>query len=175
MKHAYKKIEQEDGVFRIRQLRADGTHRWVDPDYPGYLSALAAGEVETVSYVSPPELSLDEQKAGRIAHVDAKSIALLGSGFRYGGKTFDIISDQERWKELLLAAVGELLTYPVTVYARDKSSLQLADLFGVKEFCAAFMEARESVLAPGRVLKEQMAAATSVAELAVIIDRRNKG
>jgi hypothetical protein len=176
MPHTYT-IRETATTPRVTQHPSTGGRdRSVGSDHPDLLAAIAeAGEprVERVAYVPPTPPTIDELKAGRIAEVDAKSLELLAAGFTFSGVTFDIRTDQERWKELMLAATSGLIPYPVSVYGMDKeSTVSLADLTAVKQFVGSYMAAREGVLAPGRVLKAAMTAATTEAELAAIIDER---
>ena len=117
-------------------------------------------------------ITLDQAKKKKIREIDNKSVMLLEGGFVYDTKTFDIINDEERWKELLLAANAGLLVYPVNVYAKDKTSISIADLPEVTAFCGAFMMGRESILQPGRILKEQVMACVTKEEVNAIIDDR---
>jgi len=176
MAHTYRLTESSTGSWSATQHAMQGGTYKRDMDYPDLVLALAeAGEprIARVPYVPPTPPTLEQLKAGRIAEVDTKSIDLLASGFSFGGVTFDITTDQERWKELMLAATSGLIPYPVTVYGQDKeSTASLADLTAVKQFVGSYMAAREGVLAPGRVLKAAMTAATTVEKLAAIIDER---
>jgi hypothetical protein len=106
------------------------------------------------------------------ARVDARSQELLANGFVFADLTFDILQDQERWKELMLAATAGLIAYPVTVYAQDKQSTTLADLNAVKAFVGAYMQARETVLAAGRATKASARALETAAEIDALEDPR---
>lgn len=117
-------------------------------------------------------MTLDQAKKKKIREIDNKSVVLLESGFTYSSKIFDIVNDEERWKELLLAATAGLVSYPINVYAKDKTSISLADITEVTAFIGAFMATREGILQPGRVLKEQVAACTTKTEVDAIIDNR---
>ena len=176
MAHTYKLTESSTGAWSaIQHAMQGGTYKRA-MDYPDLVLALAeAGEprITRIPYTPPTPPTLEQLKADRITEVDAKSIDLLASGFSFGGVTFDITTDQERWKELMLAATSGLIPYPVTVYGQDKeSTISLPDLTAVKQFVGSYMAAREGVLAPGRVLKAAMTAATTAEELAAIIDER---
>lgn len=115
---------------------------------------------------------LIQKKNKKIAEIDSKSITLLENGFTYGGETFDILNDEERWKELLLAATSGILPYPKTLYSKEKVGVVVGDLNEVKAFCGAFMAAREGVLDPARALKEQVMACTTEEEVDLIEDSR---
>ena len=132
------------------------------------------------TYLLEPKTSEEEiaaeklkiKKEEKINEIDIKSISLLEDGFLYGEETFDILNDEERWKELLLAATSNILPYPKTVYSKDKVGISLSNEEDVKSFCGAFMAAREGVLEIGRVLKEQIMACSTEAEVDLIEDNR---
>ena len=151
----------------------DATH----PSWPKYIAAKAAGKLgEPIPAPTPPAPRTVEQAlVGLDARVDARSQELLTAGFTYDGKAFDILTDQERWKEMLLAVNAGLInpaSIPITVYAIDKSSTELSTTTEVLMFCGAYMQTREGVLAAGRVIKAGGRELTTVAEIDALVDPR---
>jgi len=171
--HTYIVYENHDGNHTVIQRAIQGGDYPRPLEYPDFVLAESEpGEPRIIRIPYTPP-SLAELKSGRINDVDSHSIVLMQKGFTVSGVVFDILTDQERWKELMLAATSGIIPYPITVYGADKeSSLALADLNAVKYFCGTYMTAREGVLAPGRIIKQRMAEATTKEELDAIIDDR---
>lgn len=149
------------------------THRL----WPQYLAAKESGMLgdPIPAPPAPAPRTVEQSLAELDSRVDARSQELLAAGFAYGGKAFDILTDQERWKEMLLAVNSGLLnpaTTAITVYAIDKSTATLSSVNEVLMFCGAYMQKREGVLAAGRVIKSSGRECATVAEIDAIADPR---
>lgn len=121
-----------------------------------------------------PEELLQKAKDAKIVEIDDKSNdVLLPQGFEYDGLSFDMCSEaQTRWAEMLNANTAGILQYPVAVYGLTYEHRDLADSAAVVTFISVYMVARETILAPGRTLKAQVNACTTVAEVDAIVDNR---
>jgi len=173
----FREVKQSDETILAVQHLSNGrligniddqNRLWTD-----YLLDKAEEKLASPIISDPYVPTFEENKTQKITDVDSKSNQMLGSGFVYDAATFSMAPiDQERWKEMLLAAESGLLVYPVVVYDVSKQPKNITDLSEVKNFCTAFMNARETILAPGRVLKSEMEDAQNQAELDAIVDNR---
>lgn len=116
--------------------------------------------------------SLDANKRGRLAEVNAKSVELIGTGFAYGGKQFSLsLEAQVNWTNVGLNST--LLTYPYVVATIDDTdSLSLANTAAAEAAYAAAVARKEGVLTGGTSLKSSINAAIDQAALDAVVDSR---
>lgn len=115
-------------------------------------------------------------KTHRITKIDTRTRELLESGFDYNGSHFSMSDAAQRnWAALGAARANGMLTYPITISTSDEGSYLLEDDGDCLGFLTAYMAYQASPTSPlgqGRILKSQIEAATTVAEVQSVVDDR---
>jgi hypothetical protein len=119
---------------------------------------------------------LEALKALRIIEIDARTSELLKLGFEYNGSSFSMSEAAQRnWAALGAARANGMLSYPLTISTVDEGSYDIQSDNDCLAFLGAYMTYQASPLSPlgnGRVLKAQVTAATTSAEVEAVIDER---
>lgn len=124
--------------------------------------------------VPPPAVvfPLEDHKRNRKTLVDDKTDALIAAGFTVDGKVFSA-SDAAQLKWLGMFTSRASLSYPVTVPTIDDTEfVSLVTATDVETYYNALLARIQTVLTGGVLLKGQIAAAATKAELDAIVDNR---
>lgn len=148
---------------------------WDAEPVPG-IPVEAQTVVDGVFTPLPEEIALPILKRVRLAEIDTRTQALIAQGFAYDGKVFSLsLPAQSYWTNLyqarqLFTAMGG---YPLRVNTLDDSSAydvaDEADAAGLYQAAVGTVKAR---LGSGTVLKDQVRAAATKADLDAIVDER---
>lgn len=121
-------------------------------------------------------LTLEEAKSKRIREVDSKTETLIESGFTYDGSSFSMSTNAQRnWSALGAANANGLLTFPLPISTVDEGSYSVADEPSLLAFLGAYLTYQTDPAQPlgaGRVIKTEIQACTTVAEVKAVQDNR---
>lgn len=153
--------EEPDGGYTVSVMLAD------DPS-GAERTALDA----VVAAHDPVTPTLEVAKAAKRAAIDRKTSAVIAAGFAHSGKVFSLsLEAQSYWTNMYQAR--EMLTYPLRVNTLDDGDAHdVADVAEVSAMYGAAVEAVRAALAGGTSLKDAVRAATTVAEVAAVVDTR---
>ncbi len=159
-------------------LRDDGASIPLDPangDFQAFL-AWNAQQPAPLDYTTP-YLSLAQAQDNAVAAIDARTAALLAAGFAYtpqGQSTaYNFGLDAAsvlNWHGMAIAQAS--LTYPFAIAAVDGTVVNLASQADLQEWYAAGVMRSAAIQQGGIALKAQVAAATTVDQVAAIQDTR---
>ena len=162
-----------------KQFGAQANESAVDLSFVADLDAAEVTTLDTtVDDHKAAFSSLPKVKADKIRAIDANTERLIQLGFVYAGKVFSLSSHaQSYWNGLGNLTGNGLLTepddFPLEVNTLDDSStysiVNIADAVGVFATAAATLKGR---LASGTSIKNQVRAATTVAEVEAVVDNR---
>ena len=175
MAHTYERIFSDETTFRIRQHHSSGMVRWVDPEYPGYIKALADGEVTDVPYVPPPPviLPLEEYKLRKIREFQKRTRELMDEGFLFDGKVFpldrDILGD---WAWLAIYDILGKLEFPRDVSTKDFGSYTISSKQVFSDWCDAGLATASAYRDGERTLRVAVLAAVDEAGVDTVVDER---
>ena len=142
------------------QPHMDTYHRRVSGD------GTSLADYEELEYV-------DHKKAEKIAEIDARTVELIEAGFDYNGEHFSMSpAAQMNWTQLQVHNITGAVTFPVGVSTSDDGEYQLQDAADFVGFITAIAGLKIASYDGGRVLKLQVKAATTLAEVAAVVDNR---
>jgi len=120
--------------------------------------------------------TLTEAKIQKIADIDSRTTELIMGGFPFGESNFSMSEPAQRnWIGLLSAYNAGMISFPFTISTVEEGMYQLADATVLMQFMGAFMLYQvdpNQPLGSGRVLKAQVNACTTVAQVEAIVDPR---
>lgn len=120
--------------------------------------------------------TLAEAKTLKIAAIDARTSELIMAGFPFDNNNFSMSEAAQRnWIGLLSAYNAGMISFPFTISTVDEETYQLVNSTALLQFMGTFMVYQVSPSAPlgsGRILKAQVTACTTVAEVEAIVDPR---
>lgn len=139
---------------------------------PQKLWKVDAGAV--VPYPEPEQLAV--LKPEKIAAIEAKTASLIGGGFEYpaaSGTMYSLGVDARIEIIAMKQAKANELSYPVPFTSQDGTvNASLANAAEVDTFYATAFGRYQAIKAAGGLLKAQVAAATTIAELDAVVDNR---
>lgn len=115
-------------------------------------------------------ITLADKKAERIKVVDARTDAIIGSGFSFDGNQFSL-STQAQMNWIGLYTLKDLQSWPIGITTAANETYQLA-LLGLIAFIAAGSQVIKNAVGSGRALKIAINAATTQEELDAVVDTR---
>lgn len=123
--------------------------------------------------IEPPE-DLAVYKAQRFEEIDERTRQLIGDGFVYLSKTFSLSAEaQRKLHEDHQARDDPGFTYPVRYNTKDDSdAIDIPDATVLHALLMAACGARRACTDSGTALKDQIRAATTVAEVSAVEDER---
>lgn len=147
----------------------DGRLVMTAAEYDAYL---AANRAAYDTWKAVEDLSLEKER--RFELIDARTRLLIDAGFVFEGKTFSLSQQAQTTYTGLYAVRAEpVLVYPVQVNTRDdEATHELADADAVRAFYLTAVGTYRGRLDAGTVLKDQIRAATTRAELDAVVDER---
>ena len=120
--------------------------------------------------------TLTEAKIKKINEIDSKTIILIQTGFLYNENNFSMSDAAQRnWIGISTAKNAGMLSYPFPVSTVDEGTYYLQDSTDALNFLIAYMTYQTDPTKPlgaGRILKAQVQAATTVAEVEAVVDNR---
>jgi len=126
-----------------------------------------------VSYAGP---TLATVKAAKISAIDARTTALIKSGFAFDGNNFSMSEAAQRnWIGLAAANANGMLSFPTGVSTVDEDTYAITDPVAFSGFLVAYLTYQvhpSAPLASGRALKALVNACESAAEVDAIGDTR---
>jgi hypothetical protein len=134
--------------------------------------ALDCEIVKVLHNAGRQEFDLAYLKSCKLARIDARTDELVLNGFVYGGKTFSLEPDAKTlWLGMVVAK--DMLTYPVRCNTvDDEDYVDLVDADAIVAFYATAMGMVKALEDSGTVLKDQVRAATTMAEVEAVEDNR---
>ena len=115
-------------------------------------------------------------KTLKVAEIDARTAELIMSGFTYDGSNFSMSeSAQRNWIGIGTALSLGMLSFPMIISTVDEGTHELSDSTDCQLFLVAFLTYQSNPAMPlgqGRILKAQVQACTTVAEVEAIVDPR---
>jgi len=156
-------------------LRANDTALVAD-----FVDTLTGAEVTTLDdTVAAHQLvaALADAKAEKIRSIDANTGRLIALGFEFPASSGTIFSLSDSAQRTLLAADQQRsdpsFTYPVVWNSLDDSAtISLADATELHDFVITAVGTTRAHLDSGTDLKDQVRAATTVAEVEAVVDNR---
>ncbi len=130
-------------------------------------------EIDSLVSAHDPEQTLLEAQLEKMSAIDRRTSTGIETGHTWeDGKTYSLSSNAQRWMiGLYIAKV--LVDYPVNVNTKDDKGIgKLLNSAHVDSFYASALGSVRYWLDSGTNLKEQVRAATTVAEVEAIIDDR---
>lgn len=113
---------------------------------------------------------LAEAKAKKILAIDNKTAVLVAT-FDHGGHTYDLdLDSQIGWTNIGLNPT--VLTYPFEIADAGGTSRSFADADAIQAGYGSAVSRKESVSSAGRVLRDDVNAAVTVAAVDAIVDDR---
>lgn len=149
-------VEHLDGIVQERYWVVDG------------------GTVREMSDAEKTALHLQDRKNERVLEVDAKTDAMIAAGFAYRSVTFSLTLEAQ-CQLLAVFAFRDTgaLSYPIRWNSLDDTDqIDIIDAADLTQFCMTALGTVRSILDTGTVLKDQIRAATTVAEVDAIVDNR---
>jgi len=118
------------------------------------------------------DIPLSDLRNSRYEDIDIRTGELIAEGFTHAGKQFSLsIESQINWTNI--GMVPSLLTYPYKISTLlDDQVHSFADAAEIQTAYAIAVGTKESHIASGRAIKEQIIAATTKAELDAVEDTR---
>lgn len=116
--------------------------------------------------------SVDGYKSYLYDKVDNKTGKLISQGFTYNAKVFSL-SENAQNNLLGTYSAKDLLTYPFSWSVKDDSEvIQITDATEMATFFMTALGAKKAHQDSGTVLKQSVAACTTIAQLEAIVDNR---
>jgi len=134
---------------------------------------------DTVTVKAEPAL-VPMERAKRLAEIDGNTTALIAAGFAWNGSTLSLSERaQARLETLYQRALNEPQQLPANLrwpLADNSGSVAVwtngVDAVAGRSLYRAAMDRRDGVIADGLTLKDAINAATTLAELAAVVDGR---
>ena len=130
--------------------------------------ALLVGVVDAYDYQAH---LLTQTKNVKNTAIDSKTQKLIAGGFTFGGKIFSLsIPAQVSW--LGLYTFKDMLTYPYPVTTLDDATYLVQSADDMSTFAVTGVSAIDTHKTSGRILKAEVNACTTIAEVIAIVDDR---
>lgn len=128
-------------------------------------------ETDAVAEMTDAEKAVIDKPIRR-AEIDAKTSELIGEGVVEDAKTISLSQEaQTNWVSLHIAASG--LSYPYELMSLDdKGVVSFADVAALQAFCVKAIVVTQGHRDTGKDLKKSVNAATTIAELDLVVDNR---
>lgn len=117
---------------------------------------------------------LDAEKARRYSEITRRTHELIAQGFSFGGKQFSLSTNAR----IEVSAIHVVRDDPAVVYPihwntlADDDTLPLPDSATVHDFYLTAVGTYRACMDSGTALKDQIRAATTLAEVAAVVDTR---
>lgn len=146
-------------------------HLWV---ITGDVITLLTQEVMEARAAARIPKQLAGAKGGRIEAIDKRTEELIKEGFDFGGKIFSLsLESQANIHGIYTARALPEVTYPIRWLTKDDLNyVDLEDADHVSDFFLAALGTIRARKDSGSALKEQVLAATTLAEVEAITDTR---
>ena len=126
-------------------------------------------------YASHEDLDLSEYKDIKSKEIDSRTQELISNGFPYDGATFSLSSHaQLNWIGMKTADIQDLLTFPMGITTIDDDEYSIQNKSSLTTFYVTGLVYKKSILDSGRNLKVAVKAATTKAEIDLVLDNRWK-
>jgi hypothetical protein len=118
--------------------------------------------------------SLEVAKSLKAAAIDARTEALISEGFTFSSKQFSLsVNSQLKLIGAFAARSDPAMTYPIKWNNKDDTdTISIADAAGLLSFYLTGVAAMRGHLDSGTALKDDVRAASTVAEVEAITDTR---
>lgn len=181
-------IEKATGVIHEGNFDAtvppfNDTNLWiVDPVVPTEPKELwEVKQDDTIGVKSGAEADLinanllAKAKSDKIDAIDARTVELIVTGFVYSGQILSLSVEAQSNITNAWAARNEAWfssSYPIEWSTKNGGSISLADATAIDGMYQAAFATKKAHLDSGRALKLQIDAATTLAEVAAVVDNR---
>ncbi len=120
---------------------------------------------------------IEWEKARRYAQIDAKTDELIKVGFTHDSKQFSLsLAAQSNWNGLITAFKADLITdpadFPFHVTTLDNDDYAIPDGTALLTIGGLVLGTVSAHLTSGRILKKAILDATTMAEIASVVDDR---
>jgi hypothetical protein len=116
---------------------------------------------------------LADLKAEKNYAINMRTRELIAEGVTYAGKVFPLdLPDQSTWHGIWNAVAANAITYPIKVMDKNDDPFYLSDAVSFQTMYLSGFGEVGAILESGRVLKAQVNACTTKAEIDAIVDNR---
>ena len=160
---AFSKIEVTDAGHKV-SLRQFGRNSRL---------TIVDSEVTVVTqFDHPGDNTLPKRKRKKMREIDRRTNQLIGDGFVHSTFTFSLSRPAQHSLTQMHSTRGDLV-YPKTLSSKNNlNAITIAGAPAMKTFCEAGLGTVQGHRDTGNVLKDQVRAATTVAEVDAVVDNR---